>query len=146
MVSGYFEEPRFCWDEPIYCKVRTADDATTDLHSNQDGDLCEIVGKTANGRYIWLWTGPAVSNPAPVELIFTNQDLLTEIMAFENGGYYKYDHLLYKADQTIPVSIVKPAADNILSTGWTTLDGRRLARRPANKGVYIQGNKKIVIN
>ena len=51
---AYFEEPRFCWDEPIYCKVRTADDATTDLHSNQDGDLCEIVGKTANGRYIWL--------------------------------------------------------------------------------------------
>ena len=142
---AYFEEPRFCWDEPIYCKWRTADDTTTDLFNNEGGDLCELVGTTANGRNIWLWTGPAVSNTAPVELIFTNHDLLTETMAFENSGYYLYDHLLYKANQTIPTTIAKPQADEALATEWFTLDGRRLSHRPTAKGVYIRGNKKVVL-
>ena len=141
---AYFEEPRFCWDEPIYCKWRSADDTTVDLRSNQDGDLCEIVGTTANGRNIWCWKGPAVSNPAPVELIFTNHDLLTDIMTFENGGYYNYDRLLYKADQTTPTSIANTTSNRVLSTDWFTLDGRRLTRYPTAKGVYIRGNKKVV--
>jgi hypothetical protein len=140
---AYFEEPRFCWDEPVYCKWRTADDATTDLHSNKDGDLCELVGTTANGRKVWRWTGPAVSSPAPVELIFTNHDLLTDIMAFENSGYYRYDRLLYKASHTS--SIATLTADKARSAGWYTLDGRRLTGRPTAKGVYVRGNKKVVV-
>ncbi|MBR7054964.1 MAG: hypothetical protein IKI26_09440 [Prevotella sp.] len=49
---AYFEEPRFCWDEPIYCKVRLKD-GSIDMHSNKDGDLCELVGTTSNGRKIF---------------------------------------------------------------------------------------------
>ena len=142
---AYFEEPRFCWDEPIYCKVRTADDTTTDLHSNQGGDMCEIVGKTANGRYIWLWKGPAISEDSPVEVIFTNHDLLTDIMPFVNSGYYKYDRLLYKAEQSEAVSIKDSIKEIENEAGtWYTLDGRRLMRRPATKGIYIRGSKKII--
>ena len=146
---AYFEEPRFCWDEPIYCKWRTAD-GVTDLHNNQDGDLCEIVGKTANGRYIWLWTGPAINSAGgdlqspPVELIFTNHDLLTDIMPFANGGYYNYDRLLYKAGQTEIVSI-KELTDNGSDTAtWCTLDGRRLTSRPTANGIYIRNGKKYI--
>ena len=151
---AYFEEPRFCWDEPIYCKVRTADDTTTDLHSNQDGSLCEYVGTTASGRKIWRWTGHSTIENPPVELIFTNHDLLTDIMPFVNGGYYNYDRLVYKADQTVPTSIARTniynqrgneGTDATTSDGWFTLDGRRIAHRPTANGVYIREHKKVVV-
>ena len=141
----YFEEPRFCWDEPIYCKVRTAGDTTTDLQSPEGGDLCEMVGTTANGRKIWRWIGvPATEQPF-VELVFTNHDLLTEVMPFACGGYYRYDRLVYLAYESVPTSITKPAADKTLSADWFTLDGRRLQYRPTTKGIFIHHNKKIVL-
>ena len=141
----YFEEPRFCWDEPIYIKVRTADDKTTDLHSNVGGDLCEIVGKTVNGRYVWLWTGASVSEAAPVELIITNQDLLTRIMPFNNGGYYNYDHMLYLAGQTTPTGI-NEIVDSDSSVGAIfDLQGRKVTNSLKRKGVYIYNKNKYVI-
>lgn len=152
---AYFEEPRFCWDEPIYCKVRRADDATTDLHSNAGGDLCELVGTTANGRKIWRWTGTSTSEQPIVQLIFTNHDLLTDILPFANGGYYCYDRLVYKADQTAETAITRPdtysnsrsddGIDATSSAGWYTLDGRRLSHRPTTSGVYLHGNRKVVV-
>ena len=136
--AAYFELPRFCWDEPIYCKVRT-ENGTDDLHSNEDGDLCEHVGTTVNGRHIWRWTGPAIDQPAPVELIFTNHDLLTQIMPFANDGYYNYDHLIYKAGQTSPTGISSLANSQTehTNTYWYTLDGKLIPTRPSKKGVYI---------
>ena len=139
----YFEEPRFCWDEPIYCKVRTAGDTTTDLQSPEGGDLCEMVGTTANGRKIWRWIGVPPTEQPFVELVFTNHDLLTEVLPFASGGYYRYDRLVYLADQSVPTSIAKPDADKALSADWFTLDGRRLQHRPTAKGVYIHNNKKV---
>ena len=139
---AYFEEPRFCWDEPIYCKVSKAGDATVDLHSNQGGDLCEMVGTTANGRKIWRWTGPALSEPAPAELIFTNHDLLTDIMPFAQGGYYNYDALLYKTEQTAGIeSFQSQKADGKSSNSeWYDLSGRRLSNHPsANRhAIYVK--------
>ena len=140
---AYFELPRFCWDEPIYCKVRYAD-GTADLHSNQDGDLCEQVGTTALGRHIWRWTGPAVSQAAPVELIFTNHDLLTDIMPFANGGYYNYNRLIYKAGEGTQTMIGHTdITDN--AAAWYCLDGRKLEGKPTKKGLYIYKGKKKVI-
>lgn len=148
---AYFEQPRFCWDEPIYCKVRTADDTATDLHSNQNGDLCELVGKTANGRNIWRWTGPAVSSPAPAELIFTNHDLLTDILPFSQGGYYNNDHLLYLSGQNAPTGIRQHLTGTDASLGQGPiydLQGRRRSVPSASvlpKGVYISGGRKVMI-
>jgi hypothetical protein len=152
---AYFELPRFCWDTPIYCKVRTAD-GTTDLHSNADGDLCELVGTTAIGRQIWRWTGPAISEPQPTEIIFTNHDLLTDIMPFDNGGYYNYARQLYNARQTTGISIMHNAqfimhnAQFIMhndagAIGWFDIFGRKLAGKPTQKGVYINKGKKQVV-
>ena len=144
---AYFELPRFCWDEPIYCKVRTADDTTTDLHSNQEGTLCTYVGDTANGRKIWQWIGPATTEPAPVEIIFTNHDLLTGIMPFENGGYYNYNSLLYKADQDIPTIVSRPSLPLTGEAGeglHFDLQGRKL---PSTwKGIHINQGKKYLYN
>jgi hypothetical protein len=139
---AYFELPRFCWDEPIYCKVRTADDTTTDLHSNKEGTLCTYVGDTANGRKIWQWIGPATSEPAPVEIIFTNGDLLTDIMPFENGGYYNYDHLLYKAGQDIPTIISQPSIAQQENASRFDLQGRQLPSW--GKGIHISQGKKYL--
>ena len=144
--AAYFELPRFCWDEPIYCKVRT-ENGSNDLHSNKNGDLCEQVGTTANGRHIWRWTGPAVDQPAPVELIFTNHDCLTHAMPFANNGYYNYDHLIYKAGQTSPTSINNTVNSHARQTDtyWYTLDGKLIPTRPMKKGVYIhQGKIRIL--
>ena len=143
---AYFEQPRFCWDTPIYCKVRTADDTATDLHSNQDGDLCKLVGQTANGRNIWLWTRPATATePAPIELIFTNHDLLTDILPFTCGGYYNYDRLLYLTESPTPTGISQPATTTNASPAEAItydLQGRRV-NRPLH-GVYIKGGRKMV--
>ena len=149
----YFEEPRFCWDEPIYCKVRTAGDTTTDLFSNAGGDLCEMVGTTANGRKIWRWIGTPADGQSFVELIFTNHDLLTTILPFYSGGYYRYDGLVYLVGQSNPTSITRPDSygpsrddEAAPSDGWYTLDGRRLVRRPTTNGLYIRNCQKVVIH
>ena len=139
---AYFELPRFCWDEPIWCKVRKAGDDNVNLHSNMGGDKCEMVGTTANDRKIWKWTGPAITEPAPAEIIFTNHDLLTTIMPFANGGYYHYDHLMYKVGQTAPTGVKTIKTDD--GDGYYyDLQGRRYTQRPGSKGVYIKNGKKV---
>ena len=134
--------------------MRTAN-GTVDLRSNQDGDLCEQVGTTILGRHIWRWTGPAVSEAAPVELVFTNHDLVTDIMPFANGGYYNYDRLLYKADDVTGIVDIEHGTWNIEhgtlnmehSAGalWYSLDGRKASAQPTQKGLYIHGGKKVVM-
>ena len=143
----YFEEPRFCWDEPIYCKVRRAGDTTTDLHSPLGGDLCEMVGTTANGRKIWRWKGTSTAVQPIVELIFTNHDLLTDIQPFANGGYYRYDRLIYKAGQTVPTSIARLETNSPYRAdgGWYTLSGMKLRGEPTQKGMYINTGKIVVV-
>ena len=143
---AYFELPRFCWDTPIYCKVRTTD-GTTDLQSNEGGDLCEMVGTTANDRQIWRWTGPTTSDPQPVEIILTNHDLLTGIMPFANGGYYNYASLLYNAGQTTEIVSMEDGRWKMedVNDAWYTIDGRKLQGKPTQKGVYINRNKKRVV-
>lgn len=89
---------------------------------------------------IKLWTGPAVSEAAPVEIIFTNHDLLTGVMDFVNGGYYNYDHLIYKAGQTIPTSIAERSGRTELMGGCYDLQGRPIGdalSRNLRSGVYI---------
>lgn len=148
MIDGrycaYFELPRFCWDTPIYCKVRTAD-GTTDLQSNQGGDLCEMVGTTANDRQIWRWTGPAISEPKPVEIIFTNHDLLTCIMPFNNGGYYNYTALLYNAGQTTGIKTMEEVRGK-MSEVWCDLYGRMFNGKPTQKGMFIRNGKVVVVS
>ena len=143
---AYFEEPRFCWDDPIYCKVRTADDTTTDMQSAKGGEECTMVGTTANGRKIWLWTGPVLSEKAPVELIFTNRDMLTFVMPFEQGGYYNFRELRYKTE--LPTGIVAPSAEqNVGNSTVFDLQGRiRTQQLPSSlRSVYIK-NGKILLN
>lgn len=139
---AYFELPRFCWDQPIYCKARTADDSTTDLHDNQGGDKCTMVGTTANGRLIWQWIGQEITEQAPKELIFTNHDLLTDIMPFAQGGYYNYKELLYKTEQTSSINL--PTTNKQQNTDYYDLLGHRRQPQHSHRAIYIQNGKKVV--
>ena len=104
-----------------------------------------MVGTTANGRKIWKWTGPAITEEAPKEIIFTNHDLLTQIMPFANGGYYNYDRLIYKAGQTAPTGVKTLKADDDDAVDYYyDLQGRRYTQEPTSKGVYIKNGKKVV--
>ena len=132
---AYFEEPRFCWDEPIYCKVRKAGDQTIDMQSNKDGDECTMVGTTANGRKIWRWTGPAVTEAAPAEIIFTNHDLLTCVMPFVNGGYYKYDQMVYNASLTTGIRGINSVDDCHHDSRCYNLHGQQVDK--SYKGLII---------
>ena len=117
-------------------------DGSTDLHSNKEGDLCELVGTNSNGRKIWRWIGPETTTSAPVEIIFTNHDLLTDIMSFENGGYYNYDRLLYKAGLATGITATNNTAIN--DDAWYDLTGRKLIGSPTTKGIYIHQGKKYI--
>ena len=139
---AYFEEPRFCWDEPIYCKVRTKD-GTTDLHSSKDGTLCELVGTTANGRKIWRWVGGDGNTPPPTEIIFTNNDLLTAIMPFACGGYYNYNQLLYQVGMYDGITTTKGTTGT--EDVWYDLCGRKISGKPTDKGIYIYKGKKLIM-
>ena len=43
------------------------------------------------------------------------------------------------------VSISKESGSQVASTGWFTLDGRRLNGKPSRAGVYINNGNKVVI-
>ncbi len=147
---AYFEEPRFCWDEPIYCKVRKAGDTTIDMQSSKDGDLCTMVGTTANGRKIWRWTGPAITEEAPAEIVFTNHDLLTFVMPFVNSGYYKYDQMVYNASQTTGIRLIEFATPHsqrengqlIIDNSVYNIQGQRVDK--SHKGLVIYKGRKYV--
>ena len=101
-------------------------------------------GQAASGRLIWRWTGPATSEPQPVEIIFTNHDLLTDIMPFDNGGYYNYGKLLYNAEQTTGIQAV--GGGKLTSNGgWYNLLGHKLQDKPIERGVYIHNGDKMMI-
>ena len=73
-------------------------------------------------------------------------------MPFANGGYYNYAHHLYNAGQptgivdihTMPLGGCQPPVWRGAS-GYT-IDGRRLAGKPTQKGVYIIKGKKLVVD
>ena len=65
-------------------------------------------------------------------------------MPFANGGYYNYDHLIYKAEQTAPTSVKTLKADDAdADSYYYDLLGRRYTQRPGSKGVYIKNGKKV---
>ena len=80
-------------------------------------------------------------------------------MPFSNGGYYNYSGLRYNAGQTTGVSIHNsplgpqgrlPEQEFTIHNeagAWYDLQGRKLAGRPTQKGVYInKGKKQVVIS
>jgi hypothetical protein len=81
----------------------------------------------------------------PTQIVFTNHDLLTDIMPFANGGYYNYDRLLYKAGQTTPTGLAVLTTTDAGSCHYYDLQGRRLTRKPAARGIYIKDGKKVIV-
>ena len=79
-----------------------------------------------------------------VEIIFTNNDMLTESLPFENGGYYVFNRLLYKAgSETTSVRTVKE--QNSHTGVWFDSQGRIVNNTLMKKGLYIISGEKILV-
>ena len=79
-------------------------------------------------------------------MIFTNRDMLTLVMPFEQGGYYNFRELRYKTE--LPTGIVAPSAEqNNGNSAVFDLQGRDRTQQSASSlhSVYIK-NGKILLN
>ena len=47
--------------------------------------------------------------------------------------------------ETVNSIVDLPSSSDLHSDGWYTLDGRRLEKQPAQKGIYLYGRKKITV-
>ncbi len=70
---------------------------------------------------------------------------LQPLFIHRNGGkYYKFNFTY--SNNPVPSAIELPKADSsIATTPWFSLDGRRLGQQPAQKGIYVNGGRKVFV-
>ena len=99
------------------------------------GDAIPADGLFLSGNQFWYSTGETRIKAFRAYFMFV--DVLTEVEgASANIRYTVYNEATGIADVKSPMGA---------SDGWYTLDGRRLDRKPAERGVYIMDGKKVSI-
>ena len=99
------------------------------------GDAIPANGLFLSGNQFWYSTGETRIKAFRAYFMFV--DVLTEVEgASANIRYTVYNEATGIADVKSPMGA---------SDGWYTLDGRRLDRKPAERGVYIMDGKKVSI-
>lgn len=99
------------------------------------GDAIPANGLFLSGNQFWYSTGETRIKAFRAYFMFV--DVLTEVEgASANIRYTIVDEATGIADVKSPMGA---------SDGWYTLDGRRLERKPAERGVYIMDGKKVSI-
>ena len=146
-LCAYFIAPNE-WTN-VYCYAWNADLGNKTYTSNWPGQLCTVYGTTADGRTIWEWDGGPVGNDMPTGIIFNNNggngDNQTSDFTFINGQYYDRNGISGISDIT---AAGEPGVCNVY-----TIDGRLLkanvdtenATSGLARGIYIVGNKKVVV-
>ena len=153
-TCAFFEAPGG-WNSTVYCW--RWDNTGNYTGGIWPGVACTRVGTATNGNGVWKWTwnkaftSAAASNTG---IIFSNNGTPQTIdMPFTNGGYYDITGLQGVVNAiTTSIGGVE-AGDGTVITNVYTLDGRLLRRQVKStnateglpKGVYIVGNKKIVV-
>lgn len=89
-----------------------------------------------SGNKFWYSTGATPMKPFRAYFDFV--DLLSDV---ENAGA----NIDFIFDQTTGIKDSKIAIENAQPNTWYTLDGRKLNKKPAQKGVYIYNGQKQVI-
>ena len=89
-----------------------------------------------SGNKFWYSTG--ATSMKPFRAYFDFVDLLSDV---ENAGA----NIDFIFDQTTGIKDSKIAIENAQPNTWYTLDGRKLNKKPAQKGVYIYNGQKQVI-
>lgn len=81
--------------------------------------------------------------PQTADTYDLDKDTYLEVTAEKDAaGHYLVKNV---TSEIVPSGIESVEADNILSDGWYDLQGRRLNDMPTQKGVYINGGKKVVV-
>jgi hypothetical protein len=89
-----------------------------------------------SGNKFWYSTGATPMKP--FRAYFDFEDLLADV----EGAGANIDFIF---DQTTGIKDSKIAIENAQPNTWYTLDGRKLNKKPAQKGVYIYNGQKQVI-
>ena len=108
----------------------------------------QVMGKTLTGKrriLKWTYDGTTYNNP-PTGLIFvpTGQNQTADL-AYINHGYYiegTYDHTV---TNTSDISELNGDTTSE-TTMWYDLSGRKLNGKPTKKGIYINNERKYIVN
>lgn len=152
-VCAFFEAPE-AWDKDVYCWAWSNSPAEnfTSASGTWPGIACEKIGTTDEGNSVWKWTWDGTkqnhsSATQPAMIIFSNQGApQTADLDFANGGYYNEDGLVGIVNGMTGIQAVGADGDR---TAVYSLDGRLLRRNGDTsglpKGIYIVGNKKVIL-
>ena len=66
-------------------------------------------------------------------------------LAMPNGSSYPILSRMMVGGDGDTTGIIVPNAEDENGSGWYSLDGRKLQKRPVQKGIYISNGKKVVI-
>ena len=95
------------------------------------GYMASFVFSTGNGA------------PQTADTYDLDKDTYLEVTAEKDAaGHYLVKNV---TSEIVPSGIESVEADNIQSDGWYDLQGRRLNDMPTQKGIYINGGKKVVV-
>ena len=134
------EQPLGWWRGTL-TKIESADAAEMMAYALQSvGDFRRIRPDT-----YWAWWGAFRSMYCPDDLPGTNRFTINRGAL---GGFGST--IVFEGDTEIPedeaVGITTTNYTNYTnSDGWFTLDGRRIDGQPMKKGLYIHGNRKVLI-
>ena len=157
-MYAFFEVPSY-WDttKGIYCWCWN--DKKNFTGGSWPGVKCEKVGENAKGNQIWKWVGPASSEGTPTGIIFSvNGSPQTADLDYHEGGYYDIVTGFLGDMSTSGISSI--TSDSNISNVPVkvyTLTGLELRRCGAGtntadavkglpNGMYIVGNRKVVVN
>ena len=153
--------------EPVYYLV-----GTFNSWSQEDGMIEFVEDKasaeleagaefkviTPDGNDGWTWYGGEDANGAGYFLI--NNDLMGVNITLCDGANFRieeagtYDfELVYARDGEVPMLKVTKTSTGINTVGvdgydnnaWYNLNGQKLSGKPTVPGIYINGNKKVII-
>ncbi len=146
--TAYFVAPS-TWDSDTRCYAWVWTDTQNYTGGNWPGDREHVyrIGQTAEGLYIWQWCYYGTLTETPTGIIFnngasgvgTNQ---TKDMVFTNGG--SYDMNTTVSDPTLGISGVVVDNGTAKTDSWYTLQGVRISK-PTQKGIYINGGRKVMV-
>ena len=146
--------------DPVFYGVTidaTTHNKTCDLGDGKSISFCGTYGQLtydkANQSILFIGEGNTLYYPESGASIgaqrayFQLNGIEAKASAPGNGGDgpVRAFVLNFGDDKSNGIENVHSPMFNVPSEGWYTLDGRRLSGKPTKKGIYVNGNRKVLI-
>ena len=146
--------------DPVFYGVTidaTTHNKTCDLGDGKSISFCGTYGQLtydkANQSILFIGEGNTLYYPESGASIgaqrayFQMTGIEAKASAPGNGGDgpVRAFVLNFGDDKSNGIENVHSPMFNVPSEGWYTLDGRRLSGKPTKKGIYVNGNRKVLI-